>query len=90
MNPLMFAYISKKVTESLSTQSDAISSAVYANVPKKASVDELIPIVVGNVLQIAVSISICMTLELLDYTGNLCLSEDETALRKELLSLLKK
>lgn len=89
MNPILKKLISKQVSESLSEQSEQIASAICSGVPNTASVEEMLPLMLHNILEIAINSSVCTVLDLLDSMDIISLQDDEAVLRKKLLTVLK-
>lgn len=89
MNELLQTYISKRVTESLAAQDGQLIDAIYTGVPENAPIEEALPIILCNILQISIKSSVCTTLDLLDSASVVNLQTDEVLLRSRLLTLLK-
>ena len=89
MNQMLRTLISKQVSESMSKQSEEIASAICSNIPDNATTEEMLPLMIRNVLGIAVSSSVCTILDLLDSMEIISLEDDEDILRRKLLTVLK-
>ncbi|MGN0506666.1 MAG: hypothetical protein ACI4FZ_08900 [Lachnospiraceae bacterium] len=89
MNQLLVNTINKQIAKSLSENSSKISSSIFSGVPENASIEEMLPIMLKNTMQVSISSSVCTILELLESMDIVNLQDDEDVLRRKLLTLLE-
>lgn len=87
MDDLFESVITKMVSEQFVENQEAISNNLFFNCSEEQTLEELVPIMMKNSIQISVDLASKLVLQIL-IDANLLKPRDETELRKYLLSVL--